>query len=262
VRFWLGTHEVSWLATAAVPLFVSHRRLMRRKRLPLAISPWALDSGGFTELNLYGRWRTEEEEYVEAVERYRDQIGQLVWAAPQDWMCEPRVLARTGLTVAEHQERTVANYLSLRSHGPFVPVLQGQHLSDYERCIELYEQAGVDLWAEPIIGLGTVCRRSRAPEIAHICTTLGSTGLRLHGFGMKSAGMARVAHLLESVDSMAWSTRARYAWQHDGLKLCGGDHHPGSCVNCSRWALRWRQKMVDGVGLFGQDWPASARSGA
>ena len=45
-----------------------------------------------------------------------------------DWMCEPAMLARTGLTVAEHQAGTVANYLELRAAAPelpFIPVLQG-----------------------------------------------------------------------------------------------------------------------------------------
>jgi hypothetical protein len=56
----------------------------------------ALDSGGFTELRLHGGWRTTAAEYVTVVRRYRDQIGCLEWAAPQDWMCEPFMLAKTG----------------------------------------------------------------------------------------------------------------------------------------------------------------------
>ena len=42
----------------------------------------------------------------------------LEWAAPMDWMCEPAMLARTGLTVEDHQRRTVANFLELRERGP------------------------------------------------------------------------------------------------------------------------------------------------
>jgi hypothetical protein len=253
VRFWLGTHMPNWLDETATPLFVSHRRLAKRRRLPRARGPWALDSGGFTELNLHGRWRTTPGEYVEAVERYGAEIGRLQWAAPMDWMCEPAVIARTGLTVREHQERTVANYLELRGRGPFVPVLQGQRLEDYETCIGLYESAGVDLRAEPLIGLGTVCRRQNAPEIARIVSSLASGGLRLHGFGMKSAGLARVGHLLESADSMAWSTRGRMAWQHDRRQLCQGARpHKGGCANCRPWALRWRIGVIDGLGLFGE----------
>jgi hypothetical protein len=107
--FYLGTHEVSWLAYDVGPLFVSHRRLARRVRLPRAATSWALDSGGFSELRLYGRWTTEIDEYIEATRRYTEEIGRLDWAASMDWMCDPTVLARTGLTIREHQRRTVAN---------------------------------------------------------------------------------------------------------------------------------------------------------
>jgi hypothetical protein len=82
------------------------------------------------------------------VNRYADEIGQLDWAAPMDWMCEPWIVEKTGLSVREHQERTVANYLALRDRGPFIPVLQGWTLEDYETCVDLYAQAGVDLSAE------------------------------------------------------------------------------------------------------------------
>ena len=41
-------------------------------------------------------------------------MGCLAWVAPQDWMCEPFMLQKTGLTVPDHQERTVRNFLDLR----------------------------------------------------------------------------------------------------------------------------------------------------
>lgn len=126
--FWLGIHEPSWLERVDIPLFVSRRRLGRLKRLPRAIGPWALDSGGFSELSLHGRFELPPAAYAAEVRRYRDEIGGLAWAAPQDWMCEPAMLARTGLSVDEHQRRTVANYLELRQIAPeipWIPVLQG-----------------------------------------------------------------------------------------------------------------------------------------
>lgn len=251
MRFYLGTHHEGWLAHAGVPLFVSHRRLNTRKRMPVAAGPWALDSGGFTELSMHGHWRTGVTEYVEAVDRYQTEIGGLEWAAPQDWMCEPWIIEKTGLSVREHQERTVANYLDLQGRGPFIPVLQGWTLADYETCIDLYAQAGVDLAAEPLVGLGTVCRRQNTAEIAHVVNHLRSYGLSLHGFGMKSRGVARCAHLLESADSMSWSARGRNEWHHEKRRLCGGEHK-GGCANCLPWALRWRERVVAGLGLFGE----------
>jgi hypothetical protein len=74
--------------------------------------------GAFSELAAYGRWTLMPEEYVSAVRRYRDEIGHLSWAAPQDWMCELTMLTRTGLSVQQHQRRTVENFLRLRSLAP------------------------------------------------------------------------------------------------------------------------------------------------
>src|SRR5262245_6458969 len=96
-QFYLGTHQPPWLERTAKPLFVSHLRLALRRRLPRALGAWALDSGGFTERALYGAWQMTPKQYVSAVRCYVDEIGKLEWAAPQDWMCEPFMLSRTGL---------------------------------------------------------------------------------------------------------------------------------------------------------------------
>lgn len=252
--FFLGTHMPHWLGLVDVPLFVSHRRLMKRKTLPRALGPWALDSGGFTELQMFGRWQTSATQYVTAVRRYRDEIGNLMWAAPQDWMCEPIVIsggkagrltfAGTGLDVAEHQRRTVENLVLLRRLAPdlpFVPVLQGYTLADYLRCIELYAAAGVDLTAEPIVGIGSVCRRQHTAEIAEVVAAVAARGIRLHGFGMKSVGLANVADVLASADSMAWSMRGRH------VEGCTSSHKTEA--NCLRFALAWRDQLDTRLGL-------------
>src|SRR5256885_1929343 len=56
MRFYLGTHQPSWLRAFTVPLFISHRRLVQYRTLPKARCRWALDSGAFSELSQYGRW--------------------------------------------------------------------------------------------------------------------------------------------------------------------------------------------------------------
>ena len=65
--FYLGAPDPGWLARAGVRLFVSHRRPRTRKSLPKAAAPWALDSGGFSELSQHGRWTISPEEYAESV---------------------------------------------------------------------------------------------------------------------------------------------------------------------------------------------------
>lgn len=236
MRFFLGTHETSWLARLDVPLFVSHVRLKRRKSFKRAACDWALDSGAFSEVKGHGRFRMSVAEYVDAVATYRAEIGRLQWAAPMDWMCEPEVVAKTGLSVLEHQHRTVDNYLELRDQGPFIPVLQGWTLADYERCVSLYEDADVDLRAVPVVGVGSVCRRQNTAEIAYIFRHLAGGGLRLHGFGVKT-GVGAYGKHLASIDSMAWSFKAR-----KNPPLPGCSHK--SCSNCSRYALQWRSDLL------------------
>ncbi|WP_279582162.1 deazapurine DNA modification protein DpdA family protein [Fodinicola feengrottensis] len=219
VRFFLGTHHPHWLRHLTVPLFVSDRTLRRYRTLPVATCPWALDSGGFTELSTHGSWAhgPSPRAYADRVRRYRDQIGNqignLAWAAPQDWMCEPFITAITGLSVAEHQRRTVQNYLTLTTIAPdlpFIPVLQGFAPPDYGACVRRYQDAGVDLTTCPVVGVGSVCRRQGTAEAAEVIATIRDAvpGVRLHGFGVKSTGLRRYGHELSSSDSLAWSMAA------------------------------------------------------
>jgi hypothetical protein len=203
-----------------------------------------LDSGGFTELATHGTWDhgPTPAQYAARVRRYSTEIGELAWAAPQDWMCEPWITAKTGLTVAAHQARTVANYLRLRDLAPelpFVPVLQGWRLGDYLHCVDLYRAASVDLAAAPVVGLGSVCRRQSTREAAQIVAALRDAGVdRLHGFGFKVQGLIRCGHLLASADSMAWSYAARRR-----PPLPGCTTHI-NCANCARYAYAWYQRTL------------------
>lgn len=245
MNFYLGTHMPHWLERTDVPLFVSHRRLQGRKTLPRALARWALDSGGFTELSMYGEWRTSRADYIAAVTRYADEIGNLDWASPQDWMCEPFIVAKTGLTVTEHQQRTIDNYLSLRDEAPqlpFVPVLQGWQLDDYRRHADAYAKAGIDLQSEPTVGIGSVCRRQAGAQIDNIVWTLATEGLKLHGFGVKTTGLRTYGQLLTSADSMAWSFGGRRVQPPE----CGSTTHQSE-ANCLTYALSWRRRVLAGL---------------
>lgn len=140
---YLGTHQTGWLAHMTVPLFVSRRRLAPRKALPRARGRWALDSGGFTELSMFGAWQTSPEKYAAEAKRYQEQIGGLEWASIQDWMCEPFMLQRTGLSVVEHQSRSIDSYaqlLDLAPEIPWCPVLQGWQPGDYLLVVRFRRQ--------------------------------------------------------------------------------------------------------------------------
>lgn len=251
LTFYLGTHHPHWLWTpnlpADLPLFVSHRRLVDRTTTGLrrARRPYALDSGGFTELSMFGGWRTTPEQYVTAPRRYVDRLGPADFIAPQDWMCEPFMLAKTGRTVHQHQTLTVTNYVRLRQLAPelnIMPVVQGWQLRDYLRCLDLYAEHGIDLTAQPRVGLGSVCRRQSTTEIADIVAALAEQGLRLHGFGVKAGGLLRYGQHLRSADSLAWSFRARRE-----PRLPGCETHK-NCANCMRYAQRWHTNVLHRLG--------------
>ena len=246
LTFWLGTHEAGWLGRLGVPLCVSRTRLEHRKTLPRAVAPWVLDSGSFTELARHGGQAVPPAVYAAFVRRCRDEIGRLEWAAPQDWMCEPFMLARTGLTVADHQRLTVENYVELRELDPqlpVIPVLQGWTRDDYLRCADLYGRHGVDLEAEPLAGLGSVCRRQDTAAAGVIVRALAP--LRLHGFGVKVTGLREFGHRLVSADSLAWSYHAR---RNPPLPGCAH----ANCANCPRAALAWRGRLL--ASMTGRWW--------
>ena len=71
MQFYLGSHQPHWLSFSPVPLFISYRTLSKVKKLPEARLEWALDSGGFTELNLHGQWTISAKKYAKAVEELR-----------------------------------------------------------------------------------------------------------------------------------------------------------------------------------------------
>jgi len=162
----------------------------------------------------------------------RSLVGQrLVW---------PSELSGTGLTVAEHQARTVDNYLELRHLAPdlpFVPVLQGWERDDYLRCVDLYGRRGVDLIGAQAVGLGSVCRRQSTGEIAMVVGALAPLGLPLHGFGVKTNGLRSYSAYLASADSLAWS--------YDGRHTHPCAHGQAqSEANCPTFADAWRSKVV------------------
>lgn len=249
MKFYLGTHQPLWLGKVEFPLCVSRRVIARRlagkRRVPRAKCDWILDSGGFTELQLHGEWRLSAADYVAEVRLFSDMIGEPDWAAPQDWMCEPFMLAKTGLSMARHQELTIDNYLELRSMAPelpFIPVLQGWEYEDYLDHAVQYVSRGVDLIQEPVIGIGSVCRRQRTGAAASIIYRLARQGLKLHGFGFKIIGLRKVSGSLVSADSSAWSFAAGKS-----PPLPGHEARHKHCSNCMEYAMQWRDHVMETI---------------
>jgi len=255
MKLYLGTHRPTWLTLDGPPLMVSLNTLPARKSYR-AVIDWFVDSGGFTELQLHGRWRTTATQHAERCAEVVERFGRVEWLSPQDWMCEPIVIAGggpfvgTGKTVREHQERTVQNYLDLiaiEPDLPWVPVLQGYALDEYHECADLYASAGVELEAAHRVGVGSICRRQSMSEAVVIMRTLAARGLQLHGFGFKQAGIAACWPWMASADSMAWSYNARYEGSKYG-RTCARPNGRGgqvaSCGNCRHYAIDWHERTT------------------
>lgn len=212
MRFFIGLHQPSD-AQHFDAAFISVNRLRDRKG-PFYVRDWIMDSGAFTEISQHGHWRTGVEVYAAQIKRWSTN-GNLLAAVAQDYMCEPFIIAKTGMSVTRHQQLTVERYLALRAcdtGGVYVmPVLQGFEPADYVAHTRMY---GTELPLNAWVGVGSVCKRNgdaKAIEAVLLAILTERPDLRLHGFGLKTTALKSelVRNLLYTADSMAWSFAAR-----------------------------------------------------
>lgn len=242
--FYLGVHLPNWSRDSKIPLMLSDRLLRKYKSLWRTSCSWFLDSGGFTELSLFGKWTIGAKEYAERAQRYFYEMGNLDFVAPQDWMCEPIILDKTSKKILYHQEKTVENFLELKRIAPdipWIPVLQGWSLEEYSHCFDLYKKYDIDLVQEKLVGLGTICRRQATKEAEEIIAYFYKQNIKLHAFGYKIRGLKNSANHLYSADSMAWS----YAGRRIPFS-----HHQSihkNCANCREYAEFWYDRNIRSV---------------
>lgn len=179
-----------------------------------------LDSGGFVAMKRYGGFRFSAEQYAGLAAEMKPR-----WWAQMDQCCEPEV-AGDRSEVLRRIDRTAANLMECRAlardvgaEAPLM-VLQGWKPEDYVSGPAFDDPAFE--WPE-VIGVGSVCRRDlHGPcgliaVLKRIDETL-PPHVRLHLFGVKgAAAVALRSHpRVESVDSMAWSARARVVAREAG----------------------------------------------
>lgn len=231
MRFFTGLHQPSD-AKHFDAAFISVNRLRKRKG-PFAVGDWIMDSGAFSEISTHGRYRHDVAEHAAEIRRWKDN-GNLLAAVSQDWMCEPWILAKTGLTVERHQQLTVERYDALLAEdtGVYIlPVLQGYAPAEYVHHIRMYgDRLAHGAW----VGVGSVCKRNGDPHaIAAVLIAIKAErpDLRLHGFGLKTTALSSefIRSQLETADSMAWSFNAR---------------KNGRNANCWREAMRWTSSVL------------------
>lgn len=200
---------------------ISMNRVRGRKK-PVECDEVIVDSGAFKELELYGEYRHGVWAYAGELHRLHTAgVVKIAAAVAQDYMCEPFMLARTGLTIADHQRLTIERFDALKAEldrlfggecpFPVMPVLQGYEPQDYVRHIAMYgNRLKPGMW----VGVGSVCKRQGRPSaVADVLRAIFKVrpDLRLHGFGVKLTSLKDpvVRSLLATADSMAWSYSAR-----------------------------------------------------
>lgn len=212
MKFYVGLHQPSD-GKHFERAFVSVNRIRGRKKA-VGASMWIMDSGAFTELSRHGAYRHSVEQYAAEINRWAHDPT-LMAAVAQDYMCEPFIIEKTGLSVEEHQRLTIERYDDLvflvDPRVYIMPVLQGYAISDYIRHLEMY---GERLAPRAYVGIGSVCKRNTdISQIEAILSAIKTArpDLQLHGFGLKTTALSSglVQELLFSADSMAWSFAAR-----------------------------------------------------
>jgi len=227
--FFVGWHQpVNGISgcRAFAHCMISINRLINR-RSDFEVSQWILDSGAFSRI-VSGKGHLSTKKYADLIRRWA-KCGQLLAAVSQDYMCEPFVLQKTGLSIKTHQELTIHRYDRILSFldgsGVYLmPVLQGYSVENYLEHIEMYgDRLAVNQW----VGVGSVCKRNGSPrQVENILIAIHQrrSDLRLHGFGLKKTALESgiVWDLLHSADSQAHSFRQRKAKQH------GEEEHIGA----------------------------------
>ena len=212
MRFFVGLHQPHD-AQHFERAFISVNRLRTRKS-GFAAKQWIMDSGAFSVLATHGQYPEGPEAYAAEIRRWAAN-GELLAAVAQDYMCEPVMLERTGMSIAEHQALTIERYdrLIVCDTGgvPIIPVLQGWCPGDYVDHLRAYAgRIPYGAW----VGVGSVCKRNvNTMSILLVLDRIKHErpDLKLHGFGLKKTALScpMVRALLHSADSMAWSFAAR-----------------------------------------------------
>lgn len=216
MRFFTGIFNISHAQhfNDNEQVFISVVRLRRRKS-DFVVGDWILDSGAFSTIDKFGSYPDSPEKYAEEIRRWKS-CGNLLAAVSQDYMCEPHMLKKTGLTIQDHQRLSIERYDALlcSDTGVYImPVLQGYDKRDYVEHIRMYgDRLQFGAW----VGVGSICKRNGDPRaIKKVLLAIHEErpDLKLHGFGLKITALASgiIDQLLHTADSMAWSFSARKA---------------------------------------------------
>lgn len=244
MKLYLGVWNLKHARNAPHFMYSLRRLKERISPVPFDNMDWIMDSGAFSEINLNGKYTFTPDEYLHYVELHQPKLF-----FNMDWMCEPFVLQKTGLTIKEHQERTIYNQIKIMDildnydiKGKFAGCIQGWITEDYLRHVDMLKDQGL---ITSKMGIGSVCRRKSKIQILKILQAVKQElpNTKLHGFGIKTDILKEplVYECLDSCDSMAWS----FAGRKINPKPCTNCEYPNAknCANCYHYMLKWYNNL-------------------
>jgi hypothetical protein len=246
MKLYLGVWNVKHALNAPQFMFSLRRLKKRVSALPFGDMDWIMDSGAFTEISINGKYTFTPQEYLHYIELHQPKIF-----FNKDFMCEPSILKKTGMTVKQHQEKTIDNQIKIMNllenyniNSVFAGCIQGWEISDYLNHIDMLKQGGL---ITSKMGVGSVCRRNSKSQILEILQAVKQElpNTKLHGFGIKTDILKEplVYKYLDSCDSMAWS----FAGRKIKSKPCPVCEYTDAknCANCYRFMLKWYKRLQD-----------------
>lgn len=199
--------KIMLVATA----FWDEKKSRFRIRRPPAdhISGLAIDSGGFTAAQRWGKYPWRHEQYVDFVRRMSRDIS-LDFCVVMDYVCEREASEQAHQINLDRIKQTIKNELILRKMAPELPwlgVLQGNTLGERTLDLELRMERPEQLIAQEM-GIGSICGRppSEAKEIIRFYVER-LPHARYHVFGMN-------IQTLDNADDVFWYVQSwdSYSW--------------------------------------------------
>lgn len=254
MKFYVGVSSTSHIKYVPYRFLFSVSRLLDRKsKINTFGKEWILDSGGFTQLLLNGKYTFTIEDYIEIVKLQEPNIF-----VSMDWMCEPWILKKTCKTIKDHLTFTVNNHIKIKElyngSSKLMGVVQGYNKDDYLTHVDMLKEHGL---IEEYMGIGTLCRRQSTDDILNIPFLIKRNlpeWVKLHGFGVKTLALKKcgIYNLLYSSDSESWSFLARKLQKRvvNEIGICKCDNSickskAKNCANCGRYMRYWTLKIEE-----------------
>lgn len=210
---WTNRPGVPTMIVASNYLTASDR--LRTRPAPAQCRPLFADCGGFYFAFKGRDYPFGPDQYVTWLRAMRPD-----YAATMDYPCEAEIAA-DGAAVVARQRRTLAHAETLLAYDvpwQWLPVLQGRTVDQYVYHARMYRDAQL---ATPLMGIGSLCRRTRIADILAIVNALHDAlpTTRFHLFGVKALIFRQRDALpacVFSADSGAWNGmfgKGRSAWK-------------------------------------------------